>query len=455
MRPVYFERRHNWQRHVQANSYQADVLSDPSKRYWVEALEKPFYLELFPEEEVQISEATEALGKMCVEFLDWFFTGTELVSVDERLKQLGIPEAYWKAIKLSWDRQDPEDLYLYLRFDFQMNDGCEPQLLELNADTPLLGAEQVYQWSWFEDMLRLDKLPPDATQFNDWWDLVAKRFRQIIEEYELEGKAMSFLVDPRLGEDLEMATQLIQIIQDDVDDQQYCQIVYVKRPEDDDGNLIQVGDDDGNLIRVGIGLDDAGMLVDHHNDVMPFVWKIYDWSDLQNDLARIPGATEKFAAQLERGDQKYLAPLWMQVLANKGAMPYMWEQYKDHPVYGKYLLETYFETDISTEATTLMLNAHVRKPFIGLEGVAVEIKLGGLELEKRNSFGYGEEGFIVQEYAPLPTAGYLHYMIGSWLIDDESGANAAGIVVRADPSPITGRHCVIVPHIIAGSGMLD
>jgi glutathionylspermidine synthase len=40
-------------------------------------------------------------------------------------------------------------------------------------------------------------------------------------------------------------------------------------------------------------------------------------------------------------------------------------------------------------------------------------------------------------------------MIGSWEVNGE----AAGIIIRGDQSLITGRNCLIIPHIIADDGL--
>ena len=63
--------------------------------------------------------------------------------------------------------------------------------------------------------------------------------------------------------------------------------------------------------------------------------------------------------------------------------------------------------------------------------------------------GYGKEGHIHQEYIELPQAFGYHYMVGSWVINDEP----AGIILRGDTSRITGRHCLIIPHIISNDGL--
>ena len=56
-------------------------------------------------------------------------------------------------------------------------------------------------------------------------------------------------------------------------------------------------------------------------------------------------------------------------------MALMWAQFK-HSDNRQYLLETYLDSDISTEATKLILGMHVKKPMLGLEGVGTSIETG-------------------------------------------------------------------------------
>jgi len=443
MRPIKIIRRPHWQRHIRENAYQADVLSDAKQKYWVESLPQPFAIQFDTQEESAIADATESLWEMCVEFLDWFFTEETAGDVDQRLAQLKIPAAYWQAIKNSWEREDPvEDLSLCSRFDFALTEAGDIKLLEINGETPLLGAETIYQWNWYADYMRNHQksaapLPSNATQFNDYWEKVAGQWRRINEAYNLKKTGISFLVDESLEEDLEMAMQLIQILHDEVDESIYTQIVYLR----------ELLDDQGELVQRGLGLDEEGYFIDHINERIPLLWKMYDWSDLENDMAQ-SGSTEAFSQRLAVGDMKVIEPLWKQVLSNKGAMALMWEQFQTSS-YGQYLLATYFETDISMGSTELAVGMHVRKPLLGMEGVGISIETGVGELEKRDNFGYGEEGFIIQEYVELAQAFGYHYMLGSWAVDGE----AAGVILRGDTSRVTGRHCLIIPHIISDDGL--
>lgn len=441
MRVVPFKRRPHWQQHIRDNAYQADVLSDARQQYWVEALQQPFYIQFSRTEERLLAEATESLGCMCQEYLDWFFTEQEPGAIDYRLQSLQISPAYWEAIKLSWDRTDPEDLSLYLRFDLVMPEPeGTPKMLEINAETPLLGCEQVYQWNWLQDMLTRfpQNLPVAASQFNDFWEKVGDQWQWVFDAYGIQGKILSFLVDEQLDEDREMAAQLIQIIHDQVDPDQYCQIVYLRDYLDDSGALIQRG----------LGIDDQGYLVDHCNERMEFIWKIYDWSDLQNDVENF-GMTDIFVQQLEMGQAKFLEPLWKQILANKGSLVYLWDLFQEHPNYSPYLLATYFENDLQPAATRLALDTHIRKPMLGLEGVGVSLQTGlGSALLEQDALGYGQEGYIIQEYVPLPVAYSYHYVIGSWLVGGLEDGEAAGIILRGDQHQITTRYCLIIPHIV-------
>lgn len=439
MQPIKIARRPRWQHHIQANAYQADALSDAAQQYWVEALPQPFAIQFTPDEATAIANATEAVWEMCVEFLDWFFDWEEKAAIDERLALLKIRPEYWPALKNSWHRTDPvEDLSLATRFDFIVTEEGSIKLIEINGETALLGPETVYQWNWFVDYQRNHAqsaypLPKNASQFNEYWERTAGQWRRIRDGYGLAKTGISFLVDEELEEDAEMAMQLIQILRDEVDASIYTQLVYLRGLKD---NL-------GNESQRGLGLDEAGYFIDHVNERIPILWKMYDWSDLQNDMANA-GCTEAFSQRLAVGDMKVIEPLWKQILSNKGAMALMWQQFQDSD-YAQYLLPTYFDHDLSPEATRLLLDMHVKKPLLGMEGMGTSIELGGGALEDRAMLGYGAEGYILQEYVELPQAFDYYYMVGSWVIDDA----AAGIILRGDRQRITGRHCLIIPHIVA------
>ncbi|HEY9626336.1 MAG TPA: glutathionylspermidine synthase family protein [Coleofasciculaceae cyanobacterium] len=434
MNPFLFQRRRNWQYHVLQHAYQCKPLADANQRYWAEALRSPFGVIISRQEEAKIWDATEALWDMCREFLDWFFTADGL---DDRMRKLAIPPAFWEAIQVSWDRIDEaEDLSLYTRFDLAVSDTGTISLLEINGETPLLGAETVYQWLWFEDMRKatggLRSLPEDADQFNSFWDEVGSRFHTLSRQYDLMDFGLSLLIDEDLPEDTEMAGQLVEIINQTLGDNAFFTQL--------------VG------LRHHLGVDDDGFFVDQFNQRIFRLWKIVDWLDLQL-AAQSFNAQEAIAARLLSGDVKILEPLWKQILSNKGAMVWMWELFHNHPIYAQFLLPTFFTDMISMESTELLTQLHVKKPLVGLEGVGVSIETGDAiagAVHARETMGYEREGFIIQKYQELPEYFGYHFVVGSWIVGD----TPAGLILRGDTNPITGRHCLIVPHIVSDSVLI-
>jgi len=55
---------------------------------------------------------------------------------------------------------------------------------------------------------------------------------------------------------------------------------------------------------------------------------------------------------------------------------------------------------------------------------------------------YGEEGYVYQSLASLPTFDGKFPVVGSWIV----GGVAAGIGVREDDTPITRNTSRFIPH---------
>ena len=88
----------------------------------------------------------------------------------------------------------------------------------------------------------------------------------------------------------------------------------------------------------------------------------------------------------------------------------------------------------------------MRKPLWGREGANVAIVRDG---EVRELPGrYGTEGFVVQEFAPLPdfpgVDGPHHPVLGAWVVDGEP----AGLGIRESDGLITDNLSYFVPHTI-------
>jgi glutathionylspermidine synthase len=82
----------------------------------------------------------------------------------------------------------------------------------------------------------------------------------------------------------------------------------------------------------------------------------------------------------------------------------------------------------------------VKKPLLSREGGNVELYRGGEVF--RADGDYGEEGFVYQQYSPIPEFDGHHATIGAWIVGDEP----AGIGVREDATPITMNTSQFVPH---------
>jgi glutathionylspermidine synthase len=68
----------------------------------------------------------------------------------------------------------------------------------------------------------------------------------------------------------------------------------------------------------------------------------------------------------------------------------------------------------------------------------------GKNLVGRTGGEYGEEGFIYQEFFPLPSFDGNYPLIGSWVI----GQQPAGIGIREAGSLITDNWSRFLPHLI-------
>jgi glutathionylspermidine synthase len=84
---------------------------------------------------------------------------------------------------------------------------------------------------------------------------------------------------------------------------------------------------------------------------------------------------------------------------------------------------------------------------LGREGANVSIVRDG-EVVEAQPGRYGTEGWVVQEFAPLPdfegVDGPHHPVLGAWLVDGEP----AGLGIRESDGLITDNLSYFVPHTI-------
>ena len=307
-----------------------------------------------------------------------------------RFAEFAIPEPFWPLIEQSWREQDPA---IYGRFDLVYDGSAPPRMLEYNADTPtsLLEAS-VVQWFWLKDV------HPDADQFN----LIHER---LIDAWRKAATRHPF------------STVYFTTLHDSDEDRITC-------------NYMRDVCTQAGFVTAEINIPDIGWNGSHFTDLdeQPIrrLFKLYPWEWL---------VREDFGIHLLDRTVEMIEPAWKMLLSNKALLPILWELYPHHPN----LLASY-------RTREPLGTSYVRKPLLSREGENVTLVHNGNELSSPGD--YGEEGFIYQEYSPLPVYDGFHTVIGSWVVDGK----AAGIGIREDQSPITGNLSRFIPHYFGDLG---
>jgi glutathionylspermidine synthase len=358
--------------------------------YWDESACWQFTL---AEVEAEIEDPTTELYAMCLQLVD------EACADQQLMERLAIPREMWDPIATSWRRGDAS---LYGRFDFAYSGAGAAKLLEFNADTPTSVYETAFfQWGWLEDMIASGELPESTDQFNRLHEALIERFAQILEP----GSLCHFTG-----------------VESHIEDR--ATIAYF---EDLAG---QAGLETRFVDIEAIGIDTEGEFMDPGGLRIGALFKLYPWEDMMR---------EEFASRIAASSTLFIEPAWKAILSNKAILPLLWERHEGH----RNLVPAYFA---GTEgARALERQPHVKKPFFSREGADIALFDGDARHEGPVQ-GYGEEGAIVQAYAPIARSGDHHAVIGSWVVGDDP----AGISIREDASPITRDLARFLPHIILG-----
>lgn len=350
--------------------------------YWDESAYYQFNLQQI---EQGLEDPTEELHQMALDLVD------DIVSDEQKLRQLQIPAQFWDAVRTSWHSKEP---HLYGRMDFSYNGTGPAKLLELNYDTPTsLYETGFFQWVWLEDQLMRGELPQGADQFNSLQDKLQQAFSElnlpqpfyfasVTESIEDKG-TVDYLMDIALQAGL---------------NSRYIQ-------------LEQLGDIDGQL-------------VDLEGFPVQGLFKLYPWEFMLQ---------EDFASTILTSQTRFVEPLWKCLLSNKGILPLLWQKYQGHPN----LLPAFFDDGNSLQ------NGWVRKPLLSREGANIELLTNDGKTVKQDG-PYNDSGYIRQALAPLPQFNGNYTLIGSWVVAD----SAAGICIREDNSLITKDSSRFLPHII-------
>lgn len=406
MKKITLPERPQWREHAKEVGFTfADMHGEP---YWDESSAYAFTLDQI---ETDLEDTATELHAMCREAVDAILTTEQL------LDKLGIPEAHRDLVADSWKRGDPE---IYGRFDFAYDGNGPAKLLEYNADTPTsLYESAAFQWQWLEDQLAAGVLPDGADQFNGIHEALVARFGAVFEA----GSDLHFTAVSGNPEDYGTVEAMGWAAREAGLGAHFCELEK-------------------------IGLSDDGQFLDDESRRIAVLFKLYPWEDLFLD---------DYADHIQGSGCLFLEPAWKALLSNKGLLPVLWSMFEGHPN----LLPAFFEQDVAdamagkgapSEAVAAAFGraeqelaaGHVRKPILSREGASVSILKSGEVIEQSKDTEYSHHPRIVQAYAPLPQFDGFRPVVGAWIV----GQSCAGIGIREDRSRITQDLSRFKPHYI-------
>lgn len=380
MKRVNSSPRPGWKAFAESVGFNFHTFDD--EPYWDESAYYQFSLAQI---EQDLEDPTEQLHQMALDLVD------DIVSSEEKLTQLAIPEPFWDAVLASWRAKEP---HLYGRMDFSYNGKGPAKLLELNYDTPTsLYETGFFQWVWLEDMLMRGALPQGADQFNSLQDKLQQAFSELNLPQPFYFASVTESIEDKGTIDYLMDIALQAGVN--------CRYI----------ELEQLGEIDGQLVDLD-GFPIQGL------------FKLYPWEFMLR---------EDFASTILTSQTRFIEPLWKCLLSNKGILPLLWQKYQGHPN----LLPAFFDDGSSLQ------NGWLRKPLLSREGANIELLTADGKLVKQDG-PYNDSGYIRQQLAPLPQFDNNYTLIGSWVVGD----SAAGIGIREDNSLITKDSSRFLPHII-------
>ncbi|WP_423601806.1 glutathionylspermidine synthase family protein [Sphingomonas sp. MS122] len=373
--------RDDWQAAVEAQGLIWH--SDADGPYWDESAYYAFTLA----EIERFEEASEAVYQLFLEAGEW------IVGHDDVLEQFGIPDYCHKAIRAAW-KDEPPSLN-YGRFDFGYNGEGDPKLFEFNCDTPTSMLEAaVVQWDWKEALF------PELDQYNSLHEKLIGRWAAL--RSHLPGRQVWFThVADAAHEDTITTTYMRDLAS-------------------------QAGLETHAVVIDDIGLDAAGRIVDHEDQLISAIFKLYPWEWI---------VRESYGPDIVRHlpSTAWIEPIWKMLWSNKAILQVLWAMFPGHP---NLLAASVVRDRIG--------DSYVAKPFLAREGANIEVVRHG-EVLARSSGEYRDGLTMYQELYPMRDFGAGYPVLGCWVVD---GA-AAGMGIRED-GLITGNRARFVPHVIRG-----
>jgi glutathionylspermidine synthase len=357
--------------------------SEGDQSYWDESAYYSFTLA----EVEAIENASEAVYQLFLQ------AGEKIVSDPELMELFGIPGYCHKPIKAAWKAEPPS--LNYGRFDFGYNGQGEPKLFEFNCDTPtsLLEAA-VVQWEWKEALF------PELDQFNSLHEKLIGRWAELRPRLHAKRIWFTHTADPS-HEDTITTTYLRDLAS-------------------------QAGLETHAVLIDDIGLDAYGRIVDHEDQLITAIFKLYPWEWIVG---------ESYGPDVVRHlpETAWMEPIWKMIWSNKAILQILWTMFPNHP--------NLLAASVRPERIG---GSYVAKPFLAREGANIEVVDRG-ETLARTGGEYVEGLTMYQELYPLRDFGKGYPVIGSWVVDGE----AAGMGIRED-GLITGNRARFIPHVIKG-----
>jgi len=386
MKRVTLYERPDWRE--KAAEYGFDFHTMYGEPYWCEDAYYQFTLAQID----MLEDATADIHRMCLKVVE------KVIASDALMAKFRIPKHTWQFVRNSWHSGQPS---LYSRLDLVYDGRQPPKLLENNADTPTsLFESAFFQWIWLEDQIKVGQLPAGSDQYNSLQEKLIDRFRELKERHGFG------LLHFACCRDTDEDRGTVQYLQDCAQEAGLAhEFLFIEE----------------------IGLGEKGQFTDTANQVIGNMFKLYPWEFMLKEI---------FSTKLEDAGVRWLEPAWKAILSNKALLPMLWEMFPGHPN----LLPAYFSEDNPPP-----MDSYVVKPLFSREGANIRIVENGQETAHVDG-PYGEEGYIIQQYCPLPLFGDSYTVIGSWLVDDQP----CGIGIREDKDRITQDLSRFYPHIILG-----
>lgn len=387
--------REGWQQTIESQGlvYWRTTLPDGSEiSYWDES----HYYAFTYDEVARMEAAVRDLMQLLVA------AGDHIIARD-LFGKLGIPAEAVPRIVETWEREPP---MLYGRFDLAYGTGT-PKLLEYNADTPTCLVETSVQWAWMRDVFG---------EAGDQWNIVhealVERWTELRTAHRLPDGHVHFLhsTADRSGEDFLTTAYLLE----------------TARESGLRTTLMPIEE---------VAFDDGRGFTDASGEPIRTAFKLYPWEWM---LREEFGAPALGRMGFGEGRTQWIEPVWKLLWASKGILPVLWELAPGHPN----LVPAWFAGEEPSH-----LQDYVRKPLFGREGADTTVVLGGQPVEDGPQDGYGEEGFVVQEYTDLGDFDGARPVLGVWTVDMEP----QGLGIRESTGYVTNNQSRFVPHVVGGA----